>query len=480
MGREPPIPKELWDTIPAAAQAALLAVFEELYQRVARLEKTVAELQARLGQNSSNSSRPPSSDPPQRKRKPPTPPSGRKRGGQPGHPRHERPLVTPDQVTGTIECKPAACRHCGEKLSGTDPEPSRHQVAELPPIAPHVTEYRLHQLTCAACGQRTRAAVPPQVPTGAFGPRLTAVLALLAGAYRLGKRPIRQLCADLFGLSISLGMICKLQKQVAGTLETPVAELCAYVRHQSANVDETGWREANRRAWLWTAVTRLATVFVIAKSRSADVVRNLLGSDYRKVVSCDRWKAYRGCRLVQWCWAHLRRDFQAMIDRRGKGREIGEALLAHSDQMFAWWHRVRDGTLCRATFQKYMGWLRACFREDLERGVACGCAKTEGTCRDLLAHEPWLWTFLWHEEVDPTNNAAERAVRHAVLWRKSSGGTASCDGSRFVERVLSVVATCRQQSRGVLDYLTACCHAHTHHQSIPSLLPSKQATLLAA
>jgi len=451
-----------------------------MQQRIARLEQAVADLQARLGQNSSNSSRPPSTDPPQHKRKPPAPPSGRRRGGQPGHRRHQRPLVAPEQVTDTIDCKPPACGHCGEKLGGTDPEPARHQVAELPPMTPQVTEYRLHRLACPACGQRTRAPLPPGVPRGAFGPRLTAVLAVLAGGYRLGQRPIRQLCADLFGLSISLGMIGKLQRQVAGTLEAPVAQLRAYVQGQSANVDETGWREGGRRAWLWAAVTRLVSVFVIAPSRGAAVVGELLGSGYRKVVSCDRWKAYRGCRLVQWCWAHLRRDFQAMIDRHGEGQAIGEALLDHSNHLFAWCHRVRDGTLSRATLQKYVGWLRACFREDLERGAACGCAKTAGTCRDLLAHEGWLWTFLWHEGVELTNNAAERALRHAVLWRKSSGGTGGEGGSRFVERVLSVVATCRQQGRGVLDYLTACCQAHIHKQPIPSLLPATKVTPAAA
>jgi transposase len=145
-----------------------------------------------------------------------------------------------------------------------------------------------------------------------------------------------------------------------------------------------------------------------------------------------------------------------MIDRGGPGRPTGEALLGHSDHLFHWWHRVRDGTLSRATFRTYVGWLRSAVRDDLEGGAACGCAKTAATCRALLTHERRLWTFVRHDGVEPTNNVAERTVRHGVLWRKTSGGTDSATGSRFVERILSVVATCRQQGRNVWDYLTDC------------------------
>jgi transposase len=174
---------------------------------------------------------------------------------------------------------------------------------------------------------------------------------------------------------------------------------------------------------------------------------------------------------VQLCWAHLRRDFQAMIDRGGAAKPIGEALLDHADALFAWWRRVRDGTLARSTLQTYVGPLRAAFRHDLERGLGCGCAKTAGTCRELLADEKHLWTFVWRAGIEPTNNAAERALRHAVLWRKSSFGTDSAVGSRFVERLLTVVATCRQQGRDLFAYLTACHRAALNRQPLPSLLP---------
>src|SRR5688572_26720966 len=276
----PPIPVYLWGQIPPAAQAAILALVQQYEQRLLVLQQQVDDLRQRLKQNSTNSSRPPSSDPPHVKRRPPKPAAGRKRGGQPGHARQQRPLVPPEQIKQTISVKPPACRKCGQALHGEDPQPRRHQVAEIPPVQAEVTEYRLHRLTCPACGTRTCASLPAGVPAGAFGPRLQALLAALAGAYRLGKRPIRQLARDLFGLSISTGMIAKLERSTAEALEQPVAELEAYVRTQPANVDETSWREAGRRAWLWVVVVPLATVFRIAATRCGKVAGELLGSAY--------------------------------------------------------------------------------------------------------------------------------------------------------------------------------------------------------
>src|SRR5262245_61115309 len=217
----PPIPVELWNQIPPATQAAILSLVQQYEQRLQILQQQVAQLTERLNQNSTNSSRPPSSDPPHVKRRPPTKSSGRKRGGQPGHARQKRPLVPPEQVKQTIPLMPSSCHKCGQALHGEDPHSLRHQVAEIPPVQAEVTEYRLHRLTCTACGTRTCASLPAGVPTGAFGPRLQALLAVLAGAYRLGKRPIRQLAHDLFGLSISTGMVAKLERSTADALQRP-------------------------------------------------------------------------------------------------------------------------------------------------------------------------------------------------------------------------------------------------------------------
>jgi transposase len=318
----------------------------------------------------------------------------------------------------------------------------------------------------------TCATLPSGVPTGAFGPRLRAILSVLAGAYRLGKRPIRRLAADLLGLSLSTGMISRLERQAAAELEAPVEQLRQHVRDAvSAHIDETSWKQGRDKAWLWGVVTSFVTVFAIATSRGAEVARGLLGTDRRKVVISDRFKSYTWIKRRQLCWAHLKRDFQAMVDRGGESAEVGRLLLGHSERLFDWWHRVRDGTMARATLRSHVAILRFSFRDDLRRGVGCGCAKTAATCRELLAGETHLWTFVRVEGVEPTNNDAERVLRHGVIYRKLSGGTDSESGSRFVERMLTVVATCRQQEVNVLGYLTRCFQAHLNGQPVPSLLP---------
>lgn len=473
MKEQPPLPQSLWDTLSPEAQAAVSVLVQSL-------ERRIADLEERVGKNSTNSSKPPSSDPPSIKRPPPTPASGKKRGGQPGHHRKARPLVPPEQLRQVIDCKPPRCRWCKDALSGDDPEPIRHQVAEVPPVTPVVDEYRLHRLTCPRCRTSTCATLPPGVPTGAFGPRLRAILTVLVGGYRLGKRPVRQLVFDLLGLTISVGMISRLERQAAEELQAPVEELRQYVRKADvAHIDETSWWQGREKMWLWAAVTKAVTVFEIAPSRGADIARKMLGTDDRKVVISDRLKSYAWIKRHQFCWAHLNRDFQAMIDRGGEPAEVGRLLLGHSGRLFDWWHRVRDGTMARATLRSKVAMMRLSFREDLRRGLECGSSKTAATCRELLAGERHLWTFVRVEGVEPTNNDAERALRHGVIYRKLSGGTDSEAGSRFVERILSVVATCRQQKINVLDYLSRCYQARLEGRPVPSLLPAATNTQAA-
>jgi transposase len=478
-----PIPEELWNKIPADAQAAVAVVFGAMQQQIANLEARVRDLEARLKLNSTNSSKPPSSDPIGMKRRPPAPPSGKKRGGQRGHRKTHRALVPPEKVRETFHCKPSTCRRCGQELAGDDPEPLIHQVAELPKIEPIVDEYRLHRLACPGCGETTCGTLPAGVPHGCFGPYLQAVLAMFAGSYRLSKRQIQQLASDLYSLSISTGMISKLERRSSEVLAAPYNELAVSIHHAEApNIDETSWRENRRKVWLWVTVTKLVTVFTIAGHRSGDVAKALLGSEPDQVVTSDRYSAYEWIAAFwrQICWAHLRRDFQAMIDRKREGERIGQRLLALSNCLFRSWHRVRDGTLEWEPFQARMRRLRREVKQALEEGSRCSCAKTAATCFEILKVEEGLWSFARVRGVEPTNNVAERALRFAVIWRRISGGTDSLGGSRFVERMLSVVATCRQQGRNVLEYLTSCFAADCRGQAIPSLLPAtpKQIKLL--
>jgi transposase len=345
-------------------------------------------------------------------------------------------------------------------------------VAELPPVEPEVHEYRLHRLPCPHCNTVTCGALPDGVPRTAFGPRLHAVLSVLTGACRLSKRQAAQLCSDLLGLTISIGMVAKLERVTAAVLEQPVAELAERVKTAAAaNIDETGWRENGRKAWLWVVVTAAGVVFRIVRSRAGAVAAGMLGEEPRPIVISDRFPAYECIRLGprQVCWAHLRRDFQAMIDRDGDGAEVGRRLVWQANKLFEAWHKVRDGTIRRSTFLQTVAWLRPMVRLSLGRGSRCACAKTAATCGELLRLWDCLWTFTRIEGVEPTNNAAERALRHAMIWRRVSGATDSEAGSRFVERMLSAMATCRLQKRGVLVYLARCHEARLAGRPGPSI-----------
>ena len=474
MSAGPPLPANLWDRLPPQARALILALraeAAELQAKVRALQQQVHELQERLNRNSTNSSRPPSSDEPAVKRRPPRPPSGRPTGGQPGHERQQRPLLPPDH---TLVLKPSQCRRCGHALAGVDPQPLRHQVLELPPVRPGVTEYQLHRLCCPRCGLTMCASLPAGVPTGGQGPRLQAVMALMTGAYRMSKRMVQTFCADVLGVPVCAGQVCASEAATATATEPVAQELRGYVRSQPANVDETGWWQKRQRGWLWAVVTQTATLFTIALSRAGAVAQGLIEPSAGQVITTDRYKGYLWLplRQRQVCWAHLIRDFQAMVDRANAGSALGEELLCCAEDLFTWWYRVRDGTLSRSTFQRYVAELRPWVRSQLGAGMACGCARTAGACREVLAVEPALWTFVRVEGIEPTNNAAERALRHAVLWRKTSHGTDSEAGSRFVENILTVVATCRQQGRNVLEYLTGCCRAALEGAAPASLLPS--------
>jgi transposase len=293
---------------------------------------------------------------------------------------------------------------------------------------------------------------------------------LLTGAYRLSKRQVQALLSDLPGLAISTGMVCKTERHAAEAVSAPVEAVYQHVRTAAAGVDETGWREDKQRAWLWAAVTAEATAFRIARSRGADALHALVGDPVGPVVISDRFPTYARAPRRQICWAHLRRDFQAMIDRAAGGEAVGAKLLHFSGFVFAWWRRHEAGSVHRQTLRSYVAGLRPIVRSLLESGAACGGAWTAKVCRRLLVGERHLWTFAAVAGVPPHNNATERALRHGVIWRRTSYGTDGATGSRFVERVLSVVATCRQRGRGVLEFLTACFRARLDNRPPPSLI----------
>src|SRR6266403_1120195 len=456
------MPPEDWAATPASVQMVVLTLLE----RVARLEE-------RLNQTSRNSSQPPSSDPPSVVR-PRREPSGRKAGGQAGHTGHGHGLKCSDEVDQVIDVRPTACEQCGTLLLGEDAYPVRHQVTELPLITPLVTEYRQHTLWCQACGKATRAAWPEGMPSGRFGSQVQATVGYLTGRVGMSQREVQEVLAAVFHLEVSLGSISALEQAVSAALETPVTEVVQYVQRQPMrNVDETPWWERTKRVWLWVKSTPLATVFRIFKTRGAGGAKALLGEDFPGVVGTDRFASYDWIapERRQVCWAHVKRDFVAISEREGEAGQLGVALLAEERRVFALWAEVRARSLSRADFQVRMVPIIARVQALLQTGARGGHRKTAGTCRHLLKREASLWTFVWEEDVEPTNNQAERPLRRAVLWRRRSFGTQSETGSLFVERILTVVTTLRHQQRDVVAYLTAACRAKRHGDPPPALVP---------
>jgi transposase len=453
------------------AQKLTIAALE---RRVEQLESRIRQLEALLARFSGNSSKPPSSDPPGSP--PPAPPkrTGRKRGGQPGHGKHSRELVPPERVTRTVVVKPDVCRRCDDALTGDDPEPWRHQVAEVPKVVATVEEYQLHTLGCPKCGITTRATLPPGVPAGNFGPRLQAIVSVCSGEYRMSKRAIEELVEDFFDVPISLGSIANLEQATSEALEAPVAEVADAIREQPVvHADETGWYERSKRAWLWVAVTAQLALFLVRRNRSAQAAKELLGAAFAGILVSDRWSAYAWVDVArrQLCWAHLLRQFRGFQDHGPEAERIGRALEVLTDTMFHAWHCVSEGTRTRAAFQQLIGPLRTHVVAWLEEGAACSAQAVGGRCREILALESALWTFAYTEGVEPTNNAGELRIRHGVMWRKTSFGTDSPSGSRFVERILTAVTTLRMQGRNVLDYVTDACEALLLGRGAPSLLP---------
>ena len=466
----PGISTEDWSATPLAVRELVL----HMLQRLEVLEQQLAQLQERLNQNSRNSSKPPSSDPPTTPPYPKRTPSGRKVGGQPGHVGHTRALKPLDQVQDVIEIRPTCCGACGALLLGEDSQPQRHQVTELPRSEPHVTEYRRHSLTCLVCGSATLGACPAAMPTGDFGPRLQATVGYLSGRLGMSHREITETLGTVFQIDLGLGSIPTLETVVSDALAQPVADAQTYVQRQAAaNVDETGWREHAQHAWLWVAATPWVSVFLVLTTRSATGVRQLLGETVRGIVSSDRWTAYNWLdpQRRQVCWAHLKRDFQKLVERGGASQRLGEAFLVQVEQLFQLWSRVREGTLNRPDFQRQVEPIHLQVHQLLCEGAKLAQEQTRHTCQNLLKLEPAIWTFVQCEGVEPTNNHAERCLRRAVLWRRRSFGTQSETGSRFVERILTAVTTLRLQKRDVLDYLTVACAAAIRGDKPPPLVP---------
>ena len=300
-----------------------------------------------------------------------------------------------------------------------------------------------------------------------------AFTALLMAYYRQSKRRTAEFLTTLLGQPCCPALTVKIENLVTEAVRPSYEALAAKLpNEEQLNIDETGTKQENDKAWLWTFVARAFTVFAVRATREATALTTFLGEAFHGIVTCDRAKMYWHLGDLQWCWAHLKRDFQAMIDSGDpRAMHLGYRLRHATCELFEHWGDYRQGTISRAALRRRMGPVRRNVERLLLRGTQCGHADTRGTCRELYGHRAWLWMFLHHDGVEPTNNAGERSLRHAVIWRKLSFGTQSAGGSRFVETMLTVVETCRQQHRNAFAFLTHAVEAHLARQPAPSLLP---------
>jgi len=460
-----PTRMQIPDELAAEMTPAVRAFVDALLDRI-------ADLEARLNQSPRNSSLPPSIQHPHARPAPPKNKSRKKPGGQRGHPKHERALIPTGECQHVVSLKPAECRRCGTQLAGRDPQPLRHQVWELPEIKPFVTEYQRHRLVCPGCQASTCGALPAGVPHSQAGPRLVALTALLMGCFKQSKRRVALFLEQVLNQPCSPGWVVKLQNQATAALTPAYAELAQQLQSEPVlGIDESRTKEARTKSWLWTFVAGAYTVFAHRTTRAAAVLDELLTDTFLGVVNCDRAKMYGKQGRLQYCWAHLQRDFQALIDHPDhQVKRLGHDLMRPTKELFRLWARCRDGTITRRGFERLMQPIRQEIDGLLLRGVFSGNAKLQGMCGPLYDHRDRLWTFVDVEGVEPTNNASERSLRPAVIWRKLSFGTQSASGSRFVETILTVVETCHRQHRNSFEYLTAAVAAHFGHQPAPSLL----------
>ncbi len=467
-------------------------------KKIADAEKQIRDLERKLAlrlQNSVTSSKPPSSDGlagEQRPRGSRRKKSRRKPGGQPGHPGRWRGRAPASRVDTVIRLFPTRCSHCDGRLTAgglnasADGEPRRHEVTELPRIQAHITEYQCQRVLCPECGKTTQADLPSEVRSH-FGPDLTALIAYLTVVCRMPRRMVLELMEQVLGIPLSLGSIQNSWDEASEAVAEPCVELERQLPHETIlNSDETGYRTSGEKRWLWALVAPGFVFYKIALSRGAEVLVQLLGAAFGGILCSDRCPTYLKYHpgAGQFCWAHFKRNILGVLEisKTTEAERFCRDLLALHARLFRLWHRFRAGPGTRygpitreQLVRKSVPLEKKLFA--LAFGHLDSCDKdVRNLATALCLHFERFFTFLDKEGVEPTNNAAERALRCAVQWRKISFGTRSPQGEIAVARLLTVAGTCRMQNRSSLGYLGEAIRSHRSSQSGPSLLKTAPAT----
>jgi transposase len=457
-------------------------------RQIADAQEQIADLERQLAgrkKDSTNSSKPPSSDGPAaaRRQKPARCRGRRKPGGQEGHPGHHRELEPVERVDQIVPVLPSDCRHCGHSLPqqiqqvSTVGDAHRYQVSELPPLRAQIIEYQCHKVTCPHCGQATRAELPAEVQSSLFGPRLAGLIAYLTVGLRIPRRGVEQLLETVLGIQISLGTTQKLVEETSEALAASCQELERQLPKEPVlNSDETGWRSMGERRWLWALVASSFVFFTVAASRSSQVLIHLLGTVFPGILCSDRFGAYLKYHKgrAQFCWAHLKRDLLGIqqFARSTDAERFCRNALALTARLFRLWHRFRGGGLDRTELIARSIPLQKRFFGLCESYLDSRDEEVRVLATALFQHCDRLFAFIEHPGVEPTNNSAERALRHAVIWRKGSFGNQSRKGEVATARLLTVARSCVMQRRNALEFLSESVRRHRARQPALSLLQS--------
>jgi transposase len=418
--------------------AQLRSEITQLRAEVHELKEENSKLKERLGLNSENSSKPSSTDQKKNKQKP-------KGGAREGHPGSFRKLFdqVDQRVTSTIE----QCDHCGGKDLIERPSQVSQQV-DIPDIKPLVTQIECHKYRCQTCGKYLVAPFPEGYDRTSFGPKLVSFIGLCSSAYRMSKRTIQAMLKNLLDIEISLGSIPAMERKVGAGLEPCFESLISKVNNrQVAYVDETSFRQEAQTCYVWTAITKEEALIRILPTRGLTSLDQIRPRSHKGITVTDRYQVY-AYKRHQYCLAHLYRDFKKFAQRDGPDGELGKRALFEMDEIFK-----ATRAKCRKTMQTRVGYRKRRLEGILEEAMANGSDSLYGFANRLLNHYEKLFLFTRYQDVEATNNAAERSLRHIVLWRKTSYGTQSEEGSRFLERAVSIWMTLKKQKRDILGFL---------------------------
>jgi len=435
----------------------LTVQLQEALAEIQLLRAEVKDLKDKLNTNSSNSSKPPSQDPYRSIKKKKS--TGRKQGGQPGHTGHKRSLYPLEQVQIVHDLRPQKCPNCqshdfDQQVISTDVR----QVIELPDTPPDITQYNIHTCRCSSCGKHVKAVIPPEAQYG-FGARLMGLITSLTGEFRLSKRQVTALVGKI-GIRICSGSVCKIHARASQILKQPYDEIRKYTLQQShLNTDESSWKTEAKKRWIWIGHGKDSVFFKIKASRSTQAFQEIFGT-FKGGITTDRYGAYNSHEgSQQLCWSHADRDFEKIADRDGFDKQVGEGLLECKTRLFDLWYQFKEGHIVRSELIKK---IEEDLKPDVKLLLKAGAvyqdclSKTKATCMDFLNRFDTLWLFVYVDGVEPTNNLAERGLRHGVIWRKISYGSQSETGERFVERVMTVAMTLKLRAKNTFEYFTEC------------------------